>query len=154
MPAIAEKVKLHGLAATWHLLGQDRLYEKYQTRLAAFNYLNAHSLPFNAMKSLSGVVRVELRKEGTKVFGLEQRTILRRSKAARLPHEEASALFRIAEVVVKAIDAFDDQDKAIRWMRKPCRALENNVPLFLLRDDVGRGLVEDVLGQIKYGLYS
>lgn len=149
-----EREKSHGLAAIWHILGQDRLHDKYQTRLEAHDYLVTHGLPFTAIKSLSGVIRVDLYKDGEEVFGLGGKTIQRRALKHRLPTEEATMVFRFAEVVLQAIDAFDDREKAVRWMRKPCRALNNKIPLFLLHDDVGRGLVEDLLGQIKYGLYS
>ncbi len=151
---IEEKNKIHGLAAIWHILGQDRLYGKVQTKLAAHDYLLAHGLPFTAIKSLSAIIHVDLKKEGKAVFGLGGKTIQRRALKHHLSTDEATMVFRFAEVVFQAIDAFGDREKAVRWMRKPCKALNNKTPLFLLQDDIGRGLVEDVLGQIRYGLYS
>jgi putative toxin-antitoxin system antitoxin component (TIGR02293 family) len=106
------------------------------------------------MTALSDAMHIDLSKEGSAVFGLEPRTIARRKQANKLEKGEAAMLFRIAEVVDKAIDAFDDRDKAVRWLQKPCRALSNKIPLHLMRDDIGRSLVEEVLGQIKFGLYS
>lgn len=149
-----EEKKMHGLAAIWHILGQDRLHEKLQTRLEAHDYLMSHGLPFSAIKSLSGVIHIDLNKKSEEVFGLGYKTIQRRAQKHHLPWKEATMVFRIAEVVIQAIDAFGDRDKAVRWINKPCRALNNKTPVALINDDVGRGLVEDVLGQIKYGLYS
>lgn len=51
-------------------------------------------------------------------------------------------------------EAIDDFEKAFRWLGKPCKALNNKTPLSLLNDDVGRKQVKEVLGQIKYGLFS
>jgi len=153
MATVADE-KEHGLSAVWLLLGQERLKRKYRTRLEAHDFLMEHGLPFKAMTALSGAMRIDLTKEGAAVFGLEPRTIARRKRANRLEKGEAAMLFRIAEVVDKAVDAFDDKDRAMRWLQKPCRALNNKAPLHLMRDDIGRSLVEEVLGQIKFGLYS
>lgn len=154
MRVIKKLEESYDLTGVCHILGQKRLCKRWQSRFDARNYLVSNGLPFNALKSLSAFVHTDLRKEGRVVFGLGEKTISRREKEHKLKFKEASMVFRMAEVVFQAVDAFDDKEKAVRWLNKPCRVLNNEIPLRLLHDDVGRGLVEDVLGQIKYGIYS
>jgi putative toxin-antitoxin system antitoxin component (TIGR02293 family) len=57
-------------------------------------------------------------------------------------------------VFAKATDTFGASDKASRWLQKPNRALDGNVPLDLLDTDAGTQEVQTILIRIDYGLYS
>jgi putative toxin-antitoxin system antitoxin component (TIGR02293 family) len=46
------------------------------------------------------------------------------------------------------------EDKASAWLRRPNRALDNELPIRLLDTDVGARQIEDLLGRIAHGLVS
>jgi putative toxin-antitoxin system antitoxin component (TIGR02293 family) len=151
------KESLPGISMVWIVLGykvKSGIVKKANTTYEVRNWLLHNNLPFKAVKSLSDTIKIDLRKDGKAVFGLGEKTIQRRESKRYMQDDESTMVFRIAEVVVKAIDAFDDKEKAVRWLHKPCIALNNEIPLYMLRDDLGRKLVEDVLAQIKYGIFS
>lgn len=151
---MATKQAPQGMEAIWRILGQETSHSKHRTRLEVHDYLLNHRLPFEAIQNLSNVLNIDLFKNGPGVFGIGARTLARRRQSGRLLPQESIMVFLMAGAVVEAVDAFDDIDKAIRWFHKPCRSLRGNIPLYMLRDDLGRGLIGDVLGQIKYVLYS
>ena len=47
---------------------------------------------------------------------------------------------------------FGTEDKASTWLRRPNRALNNELPIRLLDTDVGTRQVEDILGRIEHGV--
>jgi putative toxin-antitoxin system antitoxin component (TIGR02293 family) len=56
--------------------------------------------------------------------------------------------------VVRAEEAFGDEEKARRWLSRPNRAVGGHAPLTLLDSDAGALAVERVLGRIEHGVYS
>jgi putative toxin-antitoxin system antitoxin component (TIGR02293 family) len=55
-------------------------------------------------------------------------------------------------MIVRAEQAIGDPDKAHRWLMKPNRALDGQVPFTLLDSDAGATAVEQVLDRIEYGV--
>jgi putative toxin-antitoxin system antitoxin component (TIGR02293 family) len=47
---------------------------------------------------------------------------------------------------------FGAADPAAAWLRRPNRSLQNEAPIRILDTDAGARQVEDVLGQIEYGV--
>ena len=43
---------------------------------------------------------------------------------------------------------------AREWLQKPQIGLNNQIPLQLMRTELGSGEVEDLLGRIEYGVLS
>lgn len=91
----------------------------------------------------------------------------RRARRQRLTLEESNRLARAARVLASALEVFggDSADRttersreaarrAARWLRRPHRALDGQVPLALLTTDAGARLVEDALGRIEYGVFA
>jgi putative toxin-antitoxin system antitoxin component (TIGR02293 family) len=78
----------------------------------------------------------------------------RRVEKQALTVDEADRLLRVVRVVVGAVEALGDAEKARVWLRTPNRALRGEVPVDLLATDIGARMVERVLGRIEHGVYS
>lgn len=86
---------------------------------------------------------------------LPRRTLSHRKQGSgRLTPEESDRLLRLLRTIAEAEEAFQSEEKARRWLRKPNRALGGEVPFELLRTAGGARLVEEVLGRIAHGVYS
>ena len=88
-------------------------------------------------------------------FSMEElyRFVAPRRTLARRIQENDGAL-RIMRVSDWADRVFGNPEKAQRWLRKPCRALEGVVPVDLLESETGAHLVEEELHRIDYGIYA
>jgi putative toxin-antitoxin system antitoxin component (TIGR02293 family) len=84
------------------------------------------------------------------------RKINRASGAGNAEPQGSSAdhLFRVVRVMAHAIRVFGENRKAVAWLRSRNAALKDQVPLDLLRNDVGAYAVEEVLHRIEFGIYS
>ena len=86
-----------------------------------------------------------------RIIESNERTAQRRKEQGMLTAEESDRIARIARVVGRAIEAFDDSAQAREWLKRPNRALQGFAPLGLLVTDAGATLVTDELGRIEYG---
>jgi putative toxin-antitoxin system antitoxin component (TIGR02293 family) len=85
-------------------------------------------------------------------LGVSQRTIERKQALSeRLSPVVSDRLSRIDRIYTLAIEVFGDSQKAARWLKRPSRALTNQLPLKLLDTDAGTQQVERELRQIQYG---
>ncbi len=83
-----------------------------------------------------------------------RRTLERRfEKKQPLSAVEADRVARLERIVAHAVRVFGSAEKAHRWLRKPCRALDGAVPIDLLATETGAHLVEDELHAIDYGMF-
>lgn len=88
-------------------------------------------------------------------LGIPQRTMTRRlSQKSRLTAAESDRTVRLARVFANAVEMIGDEQKAVKWLGTPNRALGGGRPLDQLDTDVGARGVEDLLGRIAYGVYS
>jgi putative toxin-antitoxin system antitoxin component (TIGR02293 family) len=86
---------------------------------------------------------------------LPRRTFERRREDGQsLTIVEGDRLLRAVRVVLRAIEALGDAEKASVWLRTPNRALNGEKPMSLLETDIGARLVERTLGRIEHGVYS
>ena len=60
---------------------------------------------------------------------------------------------RVLKIFKYADDVFGNRRKAQHWLREPCRAIGNVVPLDLLESDAGSEIVREELVRIEYGIY-
>jgi putative toxin-antitoxin system antitoxin component (TIGR02293 family) len=90
-------------------------------------------------------------KELSTILDLSPRSLQRRRREGRLARYESDRLYRLARVIAHAKRHIGNDDAAIRWLRRPNRALGGNIPLELLDTELGARAVENVLGRIAYG---
>ena len=57
-------------------------------------------------------------------------------------------------IASKALETFQNEEKARRWLEKPNRSLDNKRPIDISRTSEGAKRVEALLDRIKYGIYS
>lgn len=86
---------------------------------------------------------------------ISRRTAARRkAKKERLREVESERLLRLARVAATATEVLGSREKAVRWLRKPNRALGGDPPVLLLDTDVGFQTVLDVLQRVEHGVFS
>lgn len=110
-------------------------------------------LPIAELDDLQSVLKVSM-EELAPMLGISRATLLRRKGGGVLGPSESDRVVRYARLLGKAIDAFDSQDAARRWMMTPQAGLNGEVPLRFAQTEVGAREVEDLLGRIEYGVYS
>ena len=110
-------------------------------------------IPAAAVESVLSAVHVS-RSELAQALGIPERTLARRKREGVLNSEESSKLLRLARVVSRANEVFDDAASAFNWLKSPNVALRGNVPLSLLDTDIGTESVLDALGRIEHGVFA
>ena len=90
-------------------------------------------------------------KELASALDLSARSLQRRRRGGRLARYESDRLYRLARTVALAREFLGDHDKAIRWLKRPNRALGGISPIAALDTELGARQVENILGRIAYG---
>jgi putative toxin-antitoxin system antitoxin component (TIGR02293 family) len=68
--------------------------------------------------------------------------------------EQSAHLFRLALVLARAAEVFDEFDSADAWIKEPIPALGGVTPLSLLYTESGAERVLDTLGRIEHGVFA
>ncbi|HEX2828758.1 MAG TPA: antitoxin Xre/MbcA/ParS toxin-binding domain-containing protein [Burkholderiales bacterium] len=89
-----------------------------------------------------------------RALGIPERTLARRKRGGVLNSEESAKLLRLARVVVRANEVFENTEVGIDWLKAPNASLGGRTPLSLLDVDVGAESVLDTLGCIEHGVFS
>jgi len=84
-----------------------------------------------------------------------KRTLARRlSDGEPLTVEETDKAVRLARIDRLAAKVFGEPAKALRWLRKPKKALGGETPLAYLATEAGARVVEDMLTRIDHGILA
>jgi putative toxin-antitoxin system antitoxin component (TIGR02293 family) len=87
-------------------------------------------------------------------LSISRSTLQRRKAAGRLSPDESDKVIRYSRLLQQAVDFFGDIEKARAWLKHPQYGLGGAVPLDYARTETGAREVENLLGQMKYGVYS
>jgi putative toxin-antitoxin system antitoxin component (TIGR02293 family) len=110
-------------------------------------------LSFRTLESLSSESGISV-SELSSVLDIPDRTLARRKAAGRLARDESERLLRISGIFEKAVELFnDDVAEAVAWLRRPRRALANHTPLAYAGTELGAREVENLIGQLEYGVF-
>lgn len=110
--------------------------------------------PIDALKNLVGAVGVT-QKEVASVVGIPATTLGRRRKNGRLTPLESDHVVRVARLAVMARTMMaGDADAARRWLTAPHRLLGNETPLGRASTETGGREVEQLIGQLRHGVFS
>jgi putative toxin-antitoxin system antitoxin component (TIGR02293 family) len=78
----------------------------------------------------------------------------RRSRREALSSDESDKLARLVRVFDHAVTVFGDAEHARDWLGKPKKRFDQRTPMQMLRTDLGGRMVEEMLGQIEYGMFA
>lgn len=86
------------------------------------------------------------------LLGVSVRTVAQRRRQGSLTPQQSERLLRLARVLARAEEVFDDLGNAYHWLKSPIIVLRGATPLSLLDSEVGGEVVMDTLGRIAYGI--
>ena len=135
------------------LLGGKRVLRRKPRSPLDWVTVIREGIPSDATVSLAewvGITQAEL----AAALGIPQRTLARRMREGILSSEESAKIVRLARVVQRAAEVFQDLDTALDWLKSPNAALSGETPLQLLDTDVGGDSVMDTLGRIEHGVFA
>lgn len=88
-------------------------------------------------------------------FIIPRRTLAhRRQHDERLTLEESDRAIRLARIVAQAIATFDDDEKAMTWLRAPKKRFGGASALDMAGTEHGARLVEEALVQLDEGYFA
>ncbi len=110
-------------------------------------------LSFKTLESLSRESGISI-PELASIIEIPDRTLARRKIAGRLARDESERLLRICSIFEKAVELFSgDVPEAVAWLRRPRRALADHTPLAYSGTELGAREVENLIGQLEYGVF-
>ena len=110
-------------------------------------------LPARAIDAIAQAVQLT-QAELSQTLAIPERTLIRRKKEGTLSTDESAKLLRVARVMQRAVDVFDDRDGALDWLKTSNRSMRGVTPLSLLDTDLGAETVLDTLGRIEHGVFA
>src|SRR6202453_44860 len=78
----------------------------------------------------------------------------RKARKESLTSDESDKLVRLIRVYDQAVRVLGDKEKALYWLSEPKKRFEGRTPIQMLRTDLGGRMVEEMLGQIYYGMFA
>jgi putative toxin-antitoxin system antitoxin component (TIGR02293 family) len=110
-------------------------------------------LRFSELETLQTSIGMPFEQLAAKLC-ISRSTLQRRKAAGRLSPDESDKVLRFARLLEHATDVFGDVDKARAWLKHPQYGLGGAVPLDYAETEIGAREVDNLLGQIDYGVYS
>jgi putative toxin-antitoxin system antitoxin component (TIGR02293 family) len=78
----------------------------------------------------------------------------RKARKEPLTSDESDKLVRLIRVYDQAVRVLGEKEKALFWLSEPKKRFEDRTPIQMLRTDLGGRMVEEMLGQIYYGMFA
>jgi hypothetical protein len=76
-----------------------------------------------------------------------------RGRPVKAPSLEQE-LFRVLEIQALADRVFGDEKKANIWLHRPNSSMSGQIPLDLMKDELGAAVVREALEQIDHGIFA
>ena len=110
-------------------------------------------LPVQVFRALAEVLEVS---EATlaDLAGISGTTLTRRKRVGQLSPDEGEHVLRIAWLLERATQVFENVSDAADWLKTPNLSLGDVTPLSYADTEIGAREVENLLGRIDYGVYS
>ncbi len=135
------------------LLGGRRVLQVKPRSPLDWVALIRQGIPAPALDALLKTLRMS-QAELAAALAIPERTLARRKREGLLNSEESAKLVRLARVVERALQVFEDLEAALDWLNSPNAALRHATPLSLLDTDIGAENVMDTLGRIEHGVFA
>jgi putative toxin-antitoxin system antitoxin component (TIGR02293 family) len=110
-------------------------------------------LRFSELETLQNTLDLPFEQLAAKL-AISRSTLQRRKVSGRLSPDESDKVIRYSRLVQQAADFFGEIGKARAWLKHPQYGLGGAVPLDYARTEAGAREVENLLGRMKYGVYS
>lgn len=81
-------------------------------------------------------------------LGIPERTSARRKREGTLNSEVSAKLLRLARVVERAEEVFEDLKTALTWLKTPNAALLRATPLSVLDTGIGAEKMSDIVNKL------
>ena len=78
----------------------------------------------------------------------------RKARKEPLTSDESDKLVRLIRVYDHAVRVLGEKEQALFWLSEPKKRFEDRTPIQMLRTDLGGRMVEEMLGQIYYGMFA
>jgi len=135
------------------LLGLEGDERKFH--LSSMEWVSAirRGIPSSAVDALTTFLLVS-QTEFSDALDIPLRTLVRRKGEGLLNSEESAKLVRVARVIQRAEEVFDDPDSARDWLKSANTSLGGETPMSLLDTEIGAEAVIDTLGRIEHGVFA
>jgi putative toxin-antitoxin system antitoxin component (TIGR02293 family) len=110
-------------------------------------------LRFSELETLQNTLHLPFEQLAAKL-AISRSTLQRRKAAGRLSPDESDKVIRFTRLLRQAADLFGSVEKARAWLKFPQYGLGGAVPLDYAKTEAGAREVENLLGRMKYGVYS
>ena len=110
-------------------------------------------LPVQEFNDLQAALDVPMAKLAG-LLSISKATLHRRKSGQRLRPAESDRIVRFARLMGRAVQVFESEENARRWLNSPQFGLGGEAPLDYAQTEVGAREVEDLLGRIEHGVYS
>ncbi len=141
-----------GVSVESLLGGRQVLQAKPRTPLDWVSIIR-QGIPSLAIDSLAKTIHVTHSELAT-ALGIPERTLARRKKEGTLSSEETAKIVRLARVIRRAEEVFEDLEISLDWLKSPNASLSGATPFSLLDTDIGAENVMDTLGRIEHGVFA
>lgn len=152
-PAKAARPASSRSMSVMSLLGGDEVLHAQPRTYIEWIEVIRQGIPSSAVDSLARSIHVS-QSEFSMFLGIPERTLVRRKSEGVLSSEESAKLVRMARVVERASEVFDDLDAALDWLKSPNASLSGATPMSLLDTEIGAETVMDTLGRIEHGVFA
>ena len=143
---------LYGLSAV-SVLGGKSVLRKLPSSALEWIALVRQGISANAVDAAVRVMEMG-QAELARALDIPERTLARRKKEGTLSRDESGKLVRLARVVERAAEVFEDGPAALSWLKHANASLEGASPLSLLDTDLGAVAVHNALGRIEHGVFA
>lgn len=110
-------------------------------------------LRFSELETLQNSIGLPFEQLAAKL-SISRSTLQRRKAAGRLSPDESDKVMRLSRLLEHATNVFGDVERARAWLKFPQRGLGGAIPLDYAETEVGAREVDDLLGRIKYSVYT
>lgn len=131
-------------------LGGERIFGRSLVTYSDLREAIREGFPPAVVERLMQASGLTLR-EMADALDLSPRSLQRRRNAGRLARYESDRLYRLARIVALADEFLGNHERAVRWLRRPNRALGGIAPVAAIDTELGARQVENILGRIAYG---
>lgn len=140
-------------ASAASLLGLEGDERKFH--LTSMEWISAirRGIPSSAVDALTAFLLVS-QTEFSDALDIPVRTLVRRKGEGLLNSEESAKVVRVARVIQRAEEVFDDPDSARDWLKSANTSLGGETPMSLLDTEIGAEAVIDTLGRIEHGVFA